>query len=647
MKLSFCVRAAATTAVMASTLALFACSSTTQTTSDAGADGSHIPDAHVMDVELDVGPIDEPDAHPVVQVTMNANDPSGTGANTQETFLNISNVNTTHFGKLFTRTVDGDQFAEPLYMGGLKMASGTKNVVFVATQNDSVYAFDADSPTASEPLWKAPLGTAAPIPNPWFSVEWPNGQPICTNYNLRESGITATPAIDPTTNTMYVVALDVDSTHTTPGGTCLDVTPTDANYCMLTTCDVPTITYKLHALDLITGAEKFGGPVVIQGSVSGAGAGSVSGTITFDATASLARPSLLLANGNVYFATASYGDQGVYHGWAFAYDATTLKQVTAYCNTRDGEFGGIWQSGRGALADDSGNVYLVFGNGTFNVNTGGHDYGDSVVRFNSSLEPTDYFSPFLSDYMTHNFLLNWDDDLGSAGATMIPGTTLMVVSGKLGIGYVVDTANLGKWSPSGDNVVQKLRITWRYNKTGCNDGVNEAQVYGTPVAWVGPDGTHVYVWALGDYLRDYLLDTNGKFTSKGLCFCDPWPVDLDGSEFDIDVSDPACGVPASQGAFAGPISSGALAVSAYKSETGTGILWATHSPAGDSVHQVVPGIIEAYDATNVSTPIWSSATNAKRDSLGNWAKYAPVTVANGKVYAPTFSNQLVVYGLLP
>jgi hypothetical protein len=620
-------------------LTLLACQGSTITV-DAGPP---VPEAGALP---DVGPVVEPTTHPVIEVTMNANDPAGSGSNAAETYLNVKNVNVAQFGKLFARTVDGDQYAQPLYMGGLEMPTGTKNVVFVATEHDSVYAFDADSAAASAPLWKVSLGTSAPVPNPWFSVEWARATPLCKNYNLRETGITGTPVIDPATNTMYVVALDVDSTHTTPG-TCLDVTPTDKTFCKLDTCDRPTITYRLHALDLFTGAEKLGGPVVVEGSAMGAGAGSVAGKLTFDATASLERPSLLLANGNVYFATASYGDQGTYHGWAFAYDASTLQQVTAYCATRDGEYGGIWQSGRGALADDSGNIYLVTGNGTFNVNSGGHDYGDSVIRFNAALEPLDYFSPFLSDYKGINYEQVWDDDLGSAGGTMIPGTTLLLSAGKLGIAYLVDRGHLGKWNENGDNVVQKIRMTWRYDKKECGDNVVESQVYGTPVTWVGPDGTHVYVWGLADYLRDYLLDGDGKFVSHGLCFCDPWNVGSKSHPVDVSVPDPECGVPASQGAFAALTTSGALSVSSNKSEPGTGILWATHSTKGDALHTIVPGVIEAYDATDVSRPIWSSATNASRDGLGEWAKYTPPTVANGKVYAPTFSNQLIVYGLLP
>jgi hypothetical protein len=640
MNQGFAAPAALALSIGALLLSLPAACSSSTTSPEAGT--PPVPEAGKLP---DVGDVQEPDVHPVVEVTMNANDPGGSGANPEETFLNVANVKPSTFGKLFARTVDGDQFAQPLYMGGLTMKDGKKhNVVFAATEHDSVFAFDADDASESKPLWKVSVGTSTPMPSPNLSVEWACGSvPCCGGFGLRESGITATPAIDPTTSTLYVVALDVDSTHTTPGGQCLDVAK-----CLLTTCAAPTVTYKLHALDLATGAEKYGGPVVIEGTVAGSGANSVGGKVSFDAGLELIRPSLLVANGNVYIATGSYADVGPYHGWIFAYGETTLKQVGVFTDTPNGKLGGVWQSGRSLLADGSGSVYVVTGNGTFDANHGGDDYGDSVIKLSADLSQVeDYFSQQLSDFQGTNYLTKWDGDLGSSGATLIPGTSLLLASGKMGIGLVLDTQHLGRWSPLTDDVVQRMRITWRTTQPApaCDEMREWAWVYGTPIAWQGSDGMHVYVWADGDDLRDYVLDGNGKFTDSGdLCFCKTWSYLGDS----IAVPDPNCATVHSEGVVASGAQStgGALSVSSNGKEAGTGILWATHATSGIAIHFPAPGVLEAYDATDVSAPIWSSNTNASRDGFGNWAKFVPPTVANGKVYLPTFSGQLVVYGLL-
>jgi hypothetical protein len=624
-------------------LLLFSVPSACSSTIYGGADGAPPPpEASSLP---DVGDVQEPPVHPIIHVTMNANDPGGSGANTEETYLNVTNVNPSKFGKLFSRTVDGDQFAEPLYMGGLVMADGKKhNVVFAATEHDSVYAFDADGAgsDADDPLWKVSVGTSTPMPSPYLAVERACGSvPCCGSFGLSESGITGTPAIDPSTSTMYVLALNVDTIHATPGGKCVDL-----SHCTVVRCDAPTITYRLHALDLRTGAEKYGGPVEVQGTVSGSGVAGVGGKISFDAGYALARPSLLIANHNVYFATGSYSDLGPYHGWVFAYDETSLKQTGVFNDTRDGELGGIWQSGRGLLADGSGSVYVVTGNGTFDANNAGHDYGDAVLKLSADLsEVQDYFTQQLSDYQGTNYLQDWDGDLGSSGATLIPGTSLLLASGKMGMGFLLDTQNLGKWSPAADNAVQRVRLTWRSPQPPCGGMTEWAWIYGTPVVWQGSDGMHLFVWGNADNLKDFMLDGNGKFTDSGhLCFCNTWMFLGD----TLDVPDPNCAVVHSEGRITSlPVSTGAaLSISSNGKELGTGIVWSTRSTSGLASHFVTPGILEAYDATDVTQPIWSSDMNASRDGLGNWAKFAPPTVANGKVYAPTFSNQLVVYGLL-
>jgi hypothetical protein len=590
--------------------------------------------------------IDEPDAHPLVQVTMNANDPSGFGANPHETFLNVNTVSASTFGKLFALPVDGDQYPQPLYLGGLAFKDGTtKNVVFVATSNDSVYAFDADK--EGDPIWKVSVGTPSPMPNPYVgnNIASPTA---CQSMNrfMNELGVTATPVLDPATGTLYVLAIDVDSSVTIPDWTCVHVDASKpSTWCLPYSCTAPTFRYRLHALDVLTGKERSGSPVTIDGSVAGLGGGSQGGQIAFDSMTELARTGLLLANGNLYFSFASYSDLNVYHGWVFAYDATTFKRVGQFCDTSDGTLGGIWQSGRSLLSDGT-YVYVVTGNGTFDANNGGQDYGDSVIKLNADLTKVeDYFSPYLTDFDGVDFLTTWDDDLTSAGGTMIPGTTLLLVSGKLGNGYLLDRGNLGKWNKARDKVVQKIRLAWKPEKTTCTNTISEAIVNSTPVAWSGPDATRLYVWASNDYLREYKLDKNGQFSSQGVCFCSPnWVVPAGNGNADLP-ADPPCGVADSKGSVEATVGGGALSISSNGTESGTGILWATHAPTGYPYGMSSPGVIEAYDATNVQTPLWSSATNS-RDGLGNWAKFTPPTVANGKVYVPTFSNQLLVYGIL-
>ncbi len=595
----------------------------------------------------DVGVVVEPKTHPTVQVTMNGNDLGGSGSNTQETFLNVTNVNANQFGKLFSLTVDGDQYAQPLYMGGLKMSDGKKhNVVFVATEHDTVYAFDADGEAA--PLWKVSLGTSIPIPPVWFgAIMRPSILCTAQTFNMKESGITSTPVIDPATGTLYVVALNADASQSIRAPTCVHIDDDCDTY----TCDQPSISYKLHALDVTSGAEKAGSPVSISGQVDGTGWTNANGQITFDARLSLQRPSLLLDYGTIYFAMGSYSDRAEYHGWVFAYDAATLRQEAVFNDTPNGEEGGVWMSGRHILSDHKGNVYLVTGNGTFDADTGGGDYGDSVLKLDAStLQIADWFSPFFSDFEGENFFQEFDQDLGSAGATLIPNTSLLLASGKTGKGYLIDTDDMGHWNPMRDAVAQTIRLAWPYNRTTCATPPGPSMIFGTPAAWEGPNGTHVYVWGSSDYLRDYVLDKTGHFETQGVCFCDAgWTENDNGKAYTVNVPDPPCGVPSTKSpdyVSGNGSPGGVMSVSSNGKEVGTGIVWATRPVAIGSLWGPAAGQVEAFDATYLTRPLWTSDDNAARDRLGSWGKYTPPTIANGKVYLATQSNRIVVYGLL-
>src|SRR5262249_48059328 len=258
------------------------------------------------------------------------NDNLRTGQNINETVLTPGNVNSTQFGKVFSYNTDGISHASPLYVANLNIpGKGPRNVVYVATEHDTLYAFDADGRSAS-PLWQVSFI------NPGAGITTvPAADTGETGDINPEIGITSTPVIDQATNTMYVVAKTKE-----PG---------------------PTYVQRLHALDITTGAEKFGGPVVLQGSVAGTGAGSSGGVLQFLSLRENQRPALLLSNGVVYIAFASHGDQAPYHGWVMGYNATSLQQVMIYCDTRNGTEGGIWQSGLGPATDSTGNIYFMTG----------------------------------------------------------------------------------------------------------------------------------------------------------------------------------------------------------------------------------------------------------------------------------------------
>jgi len=360
-------------------------------------------------------------------------DNSRAGANLNETILTPATVNQQQFGKLFSHPVDGYVYAQPLYLAGITIpASGIHNIVYVATEHDSAYAFDADSNAGSNanPLWHVNfLNAAAGVTTvPAFDVGCSQIEP--------ELGITSTPVIDPASGTLYVVAM----TKETSGGA--------ASYVQ-----------RLHALDLTTGAEKSSSPVVVQASFPGNGEGGSS--VVFAAKNYKQRPGLLLLNGIVYTAWSSHCDIGTYHGWLIGYDAHSLQQVTIYNNTPNGNEGSFWASGAAPAADASGNIYLVAGNGTFDAPSGGPDLGESYIKLSSAngLAVADYFTPF-------NFggLNRQDLDVGSSGVALLPDEAgnsahphLMVGAGKEGRIYLLDRDNLGKWQSASDSqIVQSV-----------------------------------------------------------------------------------------------------------------------------------------------------------------------------------------------
>ena len=403
-------------------------------------------------------------------------DDDRTGQNPNETVLNQSNVNSSKFGIHVSYPVDGQVYAQPLFVPNLSIGGSMHNVVFVETENDSVYAFDADARSAIAPLWQAsfinPSKGITPISS--NDLHCSNIQPVI--------GITGTPVIDLSSNTLYVVAS----------------TKENGSYFQ-----------RLHALNITTGQEQPGSPVVIQGTVKGTGAGSQNGKVTFDPFQQLQRPGLLEEDGNVYVAFGSHCDHDPYHGWIMSYNASTLKQVAIYNADPNGSEAAIWQSGGGLAATPSGNIFFMTGNGTFDLNnSGGKDAGDTLVKLSSALKLQDYFTPF-----NESCLEQGDVDLGSGAPLLLPSSNEIVAVGKEGRIYVVSRSKMGKF-------VSIQNPCNNQNQTNIDHVLQEfppqtikGGEYGTPVYWNSTSGQYVYMGGSNDHLKAYQI-TNGRLSSS-------------------------------------------------------------------------------------------------------------------------------------
>ena len=504
-----------------------------------------------------------------------------TGLNARETVLTPANVNAAQFGKRFSYAIDGVSDASPLYLANVTIpGKGLHNVVYVATEHDSVYAFDADG-LQSTPLWHVTFID----PTHGITTVPPNDTGECCDI-APEIGITGSPVIDPSTNTLYVVA----KTKEVSGGN-------------------TTYVHRLHALDVMSGSEKFGGPVTIQASVAGSGDGSGGGQVPFLSLRENQRAALLLSNGVVYMAFASHGDNPPYHGWVLGYDASTLRQVMAYNSTPNGEGGGIWQSGDGLAADSSGNLFFVTGDGTFDANGGGRDYGDSVVKLSPTGAVLDYFTPHDQATMNAN-----DLDLGSGGTILLPDQSgahphLALSAGKNGTIYVVDRDNMGHYVSGNDNqIVQSIVNSFP-------GGTFTTGNFKAPVYWNG----YLYFSADADFIKAFRI-SNGLITTT----------------------------PTSQSSFVVNYPGATLGMSA--NGTAGGILWVIQrvdlDPVGGTGTRG-PGVLHAFDATNLAVELYASDQGANgRDAIDYAAKWSAPLIANGKVYVAT-NTQLTIFSLLP
>jgi hypothetical protein len=380
-------------------------------------------------------------------VPMNRYDPFPTGANTHETALNSRNVNAATFRKLYSYYVDGAVYAQPLYVPAVRIpGQGTHDVLYVATMNDRVYAFDADR--SGPPLWMRDFTNemAGITPVPIVDITNSNEMNIVGNI-----GIESTPVIDTSAGALYLVARFKASRQ---------------------------YMQRLHKLDISDGKDK-APPVTIEASVTSSARDARNGILHFDPRAGNQRPALALVEGTIVIAWASHEDIQPYHGWVMTYDALTLKQTGALCTTPNAAQGGIWQSGRGPAVDSNGRVYFEVGNGGWD---GRANFGSSVIKLNvrNGAVLEDYFTP--GDYADLN---DRDADLGSTGPLLIPGTSILVCGSKKGILYLLDAKKLGHMTPNNDSVIQAVEV-------------NGGRVMAGPAYWEGPAGPMLFLWCETD-----------------------------------------------------------------------------------------------------------------------------------------------------
>ncbi|HUA91775.1 MAG TPA: Ig-like domain-containing protein [Terracidiphilus sp.] len=508
-------------------------------------------------------------------------DTNRSGVNSNEQTLTPSNVTPASFGKLFSYAVDGYVYGSPLIMSNVKINGATHNVVYVATEHDSVYAFDADNYGTGAPLWQVSLLQTGETP-------------ITDGPIQPYEGVTSTPVIDPSTNTLYVVSAQ---TSASTGGT-----------------------FRLNALDITTGAQKFGAPVTLNVSVPATNSASVNGVQTLD-TSCIQRAALLLANGNIYM-----GFGGCHSGWLVAYNASTLQQVGVFNSSTklngEGTYasaGGVWMGGGGPVADSQGNIYITTGNGPWDGQTA---FADSVLKFgptpvagaNGTMQPIDYFTPSIYQYMDCD-----DADLASGGLLLIPGTTTLVAGGKTGTMYLVNSTNMGHESANDAGAIQEQ--VWGAGLAGGNTYPDSCQdSTGNNTASI----TSYEIFGTSAYFNNYTYlgvtptSSNAPGGIRQFEYSSTLTPFDDTSEFQQQ---------------------GARGTSPFISANGTGygIVWMIDqgNPLQNS-NQATPtsATLRAYDAANFPTEIYNSNANPG-DAPGYGIKFSSPVVANGKVYIST------------
>jgi hypothetical protein len=590
----------------------------------------------------------------VFDVLTEHNNPERTGASLHETILTPETVRAGRFTRLFEWEVDGQIYTQPLYVSHLPYQGELINMVLVGTMNNSVYAFkaptsDSDINPSPAPLWHVSADIlGSPLAYNYMRMDWG-----ILGHNIKPLiGITATPVIDRQRGTVYV---------TTKAGRGSRFSP--------------DVSYRLFALDLLSGAVKKS--VEITASYRGPD----DFVSTFDAKSHLQRASLLEANDRIYVAFASHQDTEPFHGWLIAYDADDLRQVAAYCTTcgrgdtitipsRSG-MGGIWQAGAGPASDIEGNVYVITGNGTVDLEIG--DRAMSFIKFDKNLRVTGSWTP-----AAYNCLNRTDADLGSAGPLFISDASILVGGGKEGLIYAIRPEALqgnhlgtgtatGTYAPCYDSLdptpdasgvgYSSIQATpkWQnsarvaflslFDPTALSQGFHH--IHGSPVLWkvYGTNGARalLYLSAERDLLRVFTFD--GTFIGASPPGQNPTDT------FHSKCPNSGKGMP---GSF--------LTVSADGGNLDSGIVWASMPRRNeDAFVKLVPGVLRAYKAySNHGSELielWNSdddrnvsitcddAEPSGASQVGLYAKFVPPTVAEGKVYLATFSDRLAIYGL--
>ena len=571
-----------------------------------------------------------------IHVLTNRYDNSRIGVNLAETKLTVDKVNVSQFGKLFTRPVDGDLYAQPLIVSGMSIGGATCNVVFLATSRNTVYAYEADDPEACLPLWSRKLGPPVPrddvLKKLGFTFHYLNF--------ASEIGITSTPAI----------ALR-------DGGGILYVVAKTRRITGLGGATSKSYSHAIHALDLATGKDApiRNNPMEIRATVRR----SDGSTITFDPLFQLNRPGLLLLDGVLYIAFGSHGDFGEFYGWIMAYDAATLVQRAVYCPAPDWTEGGVWQSGCGLAGDDNGFVYAVVGNGerpsdhpdripdiTSATGIQAPVFGNSILKLKLTETPGGGETLEVDDWYTAPDVMdlnqNDNDLMGGPVLFEAPGADgslkrLVLGGGKDGRFYLLDRDQMGKWAPmTGGQPAHwdpkaKQWVPWqggtRPKNAAQDDKVCNYHIHGAPVIWKNPSGGVItaYVWSEQDALKALQLQA-GRFVY----------------DEKSKTSTSAYKFPEDEMRMPG----GFLALSADGDTDGTAIVWASHPTDDDAMNKTVKGTLRAFDARDLSAELWNSDQDADgSDRVGLFAKFNTPVVANGKVYLATFSRELAVYGL--
>jgi hypothetical protein len=492
-----------------------------------------------------------------------------TGQNSKELALSPTSLGT--FGKLASCAVDGQVHAQPLYVANVIAGGRVRNLLYVATEHDSVFAFDADS-LPCQPVWSRsfidPASGTTTIP----SGDIPGGD------ISPEVGIASTPVIDRTSGTLYLVARTKEESSIGP-----------------------VYVQRLHALDIATGSEKLGGPVVISATASGSGDGNNGGGfLIMDPLAQSQRAALTLSGGKLYITFGGHSESTVYHGWMLVYDAGTLAQVAVFNTSPNHVDGGFSETGAGAAADANGYLYATTGNGPFDSTLSApfrKDFGQTLLKFQPSpnLAIADSFTPAAQSTLTSNL-----SDFGASGVLVLPdqigaaNPRLALTAGTNGVLYLVNRDSLGGYVSSGaDQALKEVNLG--------------RPVYGLPAYWQNT----IYVAAAGDSLKAYSLSA-GKLA------------DAPGAQSAAIIGTPG----------AAPV------VSSFGGSGG--IVWIIDSSGADAG---APAILRAFDATNLARELYNSAAKAQ-DAAGSAAKYAVPTVANGKVFVGT-QSEVSVYGLQP